>query len=324
MIVIQRRLALAATLALVSTASAAADNPGYPSKAITLVVPYPAGAAVDRLGRNLAKVLSSRLGQTIVVENVAGASGTLGAKRVLRAEPDGYTLMVCTVNDLVVAPTAMSAGYTVKDFTPVAKMTLNTTALVAHPSLPATDIKGLADHVRQSGGPLLSGATGVAMMQTVGGTMLAEAAGFPIQHVVYKGGAPLMNDLVGGQVKVGTVALASALPLIRQGRLKALGIISLQRDPTAPDIPTVNEAGVVQAVTADLWTGLVGPAGMPASVVSRLSAAMTEVLNDETYRASEFKTGSVVVKPASPDDFGRFLQAEANRVAPLLAKLKKD
>jgi len=296
----------------------------YPDKPVTLVVPYPAGAAVDRVARGLSLELGKRLGQSVIVENVAGASGTLAGKRVLRAQPDGYTLLIGTVNELVVAPPVLKAGYSTKDFTPVARISNNSTVLVAHPSFGANNIDELIQLAKKSQEPLLSGATGTATMQTFGGTMLADAGGFKINHIVYKGGAPLLNDLVAGQVQIGTIALTSALPFIRDGKLKALGIISTHRDPTALAIPTVNEGKLVKGVEADLWTGLLGPANMPPAVVARLSGVLSEIMASPAYRDAEFKSGSVVADFADPGAFRQFLIKEEDRLRPLLAHVKPE
>jgi tripartite-type tricarboxylate transporter receptor subunit TctC len=318
--IFSRRTALAA--ALLGVIAPHAFGQAYPTKPITLVVAYPAGAAVDNIGRSLAAELSKHLGQSVVVENAGGASGTIGAAKVRRSAPDGYTLMVGTVNEMLVAPTVMKSGYSVGDFTPIAKLTFNSTVVVAHPSFPANSVDELVDLARRSKEPLLMGATGAAVMQTVGGMMLADAAGIKITNVVYKGGAPMATDLMGGQVKVGTIALPSVLQLIRDGKLKALGVISNHRDPTAPDIPTVNEGKAVKGITADLWTGLVGPANLPAPVVSRLSAAMREILADPKFRESQLKSGSVSAEFEDPTAFSRYLMEEKTRLAPVLAKVE--
>lgn len=318
---LRRRLAIALAFAVLAPS---AWSQTYPDKPITLVVPYPAGAAVDRVGRALAVEMGKRLGKSIVVDNVAGASGTIGAKKVQRSPADGYTLLLGTVNDMLVAPVALKSGYSAKDFTPIAKLSLNSTALVAHPSLPANNVDELAALAKRAKEPLLSGATGSAMMQTIGGTLVADAAGFKIEHVVYKGGAPLLNDLVGGQVKVGTIALTSALPMVRDGKLKVLGVISDHRDPTAPQIPTVNEGKAVKGVSADLWTGLFGPANLPAPIVARLASAVRDVLADPAYRDGEFKAGSVVAEAGEPQGFAKYLRQEEARLQPLLANVKAD
>ena len=168
------------------------------------------------------------------------------------------------------------------------------------------------------------GATGAAVMQTVGDMLLAEAAGIEITNVVYKGGAPMVTDLLAGQVLVGTVALSSVLPHIRSGKLKPLGVISNHRDPTAPDIPTINEGKAVKKVEADLWTGLVGPKDLPAPVVSRLTAVMREILSEPKYREAQLKVGSIPADPEAEAVFSRFVIGEKTRLAPVLAKVKVE
>lgn len=318
----RRRTAVISLAVLAFSSLASAQS--YPNKPITLVVPYPAGAAVDRVGRALGLELQKRLGQPVVIENVGGASGTIGAKKVQRAAPDGYTLLVGTVNDMLVAPVVLKAGYTSKDFTSITRLSQNTTVLVAHPGFAANNVDELVTFAKNHSGPVMAGASGVAMMQTIGGTLLAEAGGFRMDHVPYKGGAPLLNDLAGGQVQLGTVALMSALPMIREGRLKAIGIISTHRDPTAPNIPTVNEGRSVKSVEADLWTGVLGPAGLPEPVVTKLNAVLKEIMTDAAYRDAEFKAGSVVVEPNDGKAFAQFLLREETRLKPTLANVKAN
>jgi len=319
---LRRRTAVISLAALAFASLASAQ--GYPDKPITLVVPYPPGAAVDRVGRALGLELQRRLGQPVVVENVSGASGTIGAKKVQRAAPDGYTLLIGTVNDMLVAPVVLKAGYTSRDFTPITRLSQNTTVLVAHPGFAANNVDELVALAKRQNDPVMAGASGTAMMQTIGGSLLAQAAGFRMEHVPYKGGAPLLNDLVGGQVQLGTVALMSALPMIREGRLKAIGIISTHRDPTAPHIPTVNEGKSVKGVEADLWTGVLAPAGLPEAVTARLQSVLKAVMTDAAYRDAEFKAGSVVVEPNDAKAFAQFLLREEARLKPSLADVKAN
>lgn len=316
------RYVLAALFVLAIASPASSQS--YPDRAITLVVPFPAGAATDRLARGVANELGKRLGQSIIVENIGGASGTLAGRRVVRAPADGYTLLLGTANDTVVAPIAMKAGYTTGDFTPIAKLSVNTTVLVAHPEFAANTVDELVAIGRKSEKPLLAGAAGAAMMQTIGGMLLANAGGFKIDNVVYKGGAPLLNDLVAGQVQFGTVALPSALPFIRSGKLKALGVISAHRDPTAMEIPTVNEGQSVKGVEVDLWTGLFAPPNLPEPIVNRLSDALREIMADQAYRDAEFRAGSVVADFAPPASFKTFLEREEARMKPIISTIKAE
>lgn len=297
----------------------------YPTRPVTLVVSYPAGAAVDRAARAFAQQLERRLGQSVIVENAAGASGTIGAKKVLRSPADGYTLLMGTNNEVVISPGVLKAGYSARDFTPVSMLGFDTTVVVANPAFPPNSIDELVAYARASSAPTFLGVVGSATMQTFGGALLAEAGGFKFANVVYKGGAPLITDLVGGQVQVASIALTSVLPLIRQGKLKAIGVLSGKRRPTAPEIPTVNEGRFVKGVEADLWIGLFAPGKLPAPILARLSGAMRATLKDEGYRESEMRAGSVLLDSfLEPPAFGQFIRREHDRLQPLIANVKLD
>ena len=320
---LSRRNLLVSTLAA-SVVPSMASAQLYPDKPITLVVPFPPGAVTDRAGRALAAELGKRLGQQIIVDNVGGASGTLGGQKVLRARPDGYTLLVGTVNDMVMAPIALKqVGYAPSEFTAIGKILLVPTILVANPALPADTIDEFIVYARKQGQVPL-GSTGLATLQTIGGVMLADAAGFKFEIVPYKGGGPLLTDLVGGQVQVATMALGSALSLIRQGKLKSLGLISLRRDPTAPDLPTVNEGRFVTGIEADLWGGLAGPPNLPLPVIERLSAALREILADPSFREAEARAGNVVAEYGDAAAFQAFVAREEARLRTLMAKVQLD
>jgi tripartite-type tricarboxylate transporter receptor subunit TctC len=317
-----RRLWLALPLLLAPWAGAFAQ--AYPDKSITLIVPFPPGAVTDRVGRALGAELGKRLGQAVIVENVGGASGTLAGKKLLRAPADGYTLLMGTVNDMVVAPIALKADYSVKDFTPIAKVSLTKTVFVAHPSFPANTADELVAYARKSQDRIPLGVTGVAMIQTLGATMFAKGAGIKFSLVPYKGGGPLLTDLLAGQIQVATISLASALPHIRGGKLKALGVISLQRDPTASDIPTVNEGKAVKGVEADIWLGLAAPRHLPAPIAARLSAAMRDILADRAFKESEFRAGDLLADYAEQAVFREFLVQEEERLRGLASAAKGD
>lgn len=316
-------LAIAATLlaGLAVPASASASD-AYPDKPITLVVPFPPGAVTDRVARGLAVQLQKRLGVQVIVENLGGASGTLAGSKVIRAPADGYTLLLGTVNDMVLAPLVIKkAGYSVKDFTPIARLFSTPTIMVAHAGFGPSTADQFVAYAKKKGEPIPLGATGMATLQTFGGVMFANAAGFKFVVIPYKGGGPLLTDLVGGQVQVATMALPSALPLLREGKLKSLGIISLQRDATAPDLATVNEGVAVKNVEADLWGGLAGPPGLPPAVVARLSNAMRDILADKAYKDAEGKAGNVLVEHADSKAFGQFLKREEDRLRDLASKV---
>lgn len=312
-------------LTFASAVPALAQSQPYPSKPVTLVVPFPPGAVTDRLGRAVAAELSKRLGQTIVVDNVGGASGTLAAQKVLRSTPDGYTLLLGTVNDMVLAPQVLrKAGYATKDFTPITRIGGAPTIIVAHPSFPANNSDELIAFAKRQSEPLPLGATGMGTLQTYGGILFANAAGFKFEVVPYKGGGPLITDLLGGQVQVATMALPSALQLVRTGKLKSLGVIAARRDPTAPELATVNEGKSVRGLEADLWAALAGPPNLPAPVVAKLSAAMRDVLADKAFRDAEARAGNVLAEYAEPQAFSQYLAREESRLRVLTANVTLD
>lgn len=297
---------------------------GYPERPITLVVPYGAGAAVDRAGRSLAQQLEKRLGQPVVVENVAGASGTLGARKVLRSAADGYTIVLGTINDLIIAPSVVKAGYTIQDFTPVAKTGLDMTVLVAHPSFPGNTADDFVKLARASAHPMQVGVPGSATMLAFGASLLAEAGGFKIQHIAYKSGSPLVSDLLGGQVQVGTIALSSVLPLIRQGKLKALGVLSSRRHAGAPEIPSVNEGQLLKGVQADLWTAVLAPAKLPADVHERLTVAVRDTMRDPAYKDAELGAGFMIPDFEESAAFRRFIANEQTRLKAMIENVKVE
>lgn len=297
---------------------------GYPERPITLVVPYGAGAAVDRAGRSLAQQLEKRLGQPVVVENVAGASGTLGARKVLRSAPDGYTIVLGTINDLIIAPSVVKAGYSIRDFTPVAKTALDMSVLVAHPSFPGNSADDLVKIARASAYALQVGVPGSATMLAFGASLLAEAGRFKMQPIAYKSGSPLITDLLGGQVQVGTIALSSVLPLVRQGKLKALGVLSSKRHPAAPEIPSVNEGQLIKGVQADLWMAVLAPAKLPADVHARLTAAVRDTMRDPAYKEAELSAGNIIPDFEESAAFERFVAKEQTRLKAMIENVKVE
>lgn len=222
------RCALAGCLLGLATAATAA----YPERAITLVVPNAAGGAADSLARSMADELGKRLGQTIIVENVGGASGAIGAQKVLRSAPDGYTLLFGTTSDMVVTPIAnKAAGYSVRDFTPLAKVGVTPMTLTARPSLGVTTLDQMVALARQKPDGLTVGTTGSASLQAFATVALQRAAGIDLLGIPYKGGAPLLNDLLGAKIDLGVMTLPAALPHVRSGKLTFLGVLSEARHP---------------------------------------------------------------------------------------------
>ncbi len=323
-----RRLLLAASLLPALGAlplSALAQAATYPERPITLVVPNAAGGAADNLARSIAEELAQRLKQPVLVENVGGASGALGAQKVLRAAADGYTLLFGTTSDMVVTPIAnRSAGYAVKDFTPIAKVGVTPMTLVARPGLGVQTVDQLVALARSKPNGLSIGTTGHASLQAFAAVALQRAAGIDLLGVPYKGGAPLLNDLLGGQIDLGVLTLPGALAQARAGKLVMLGLLWPQRAGSAPDMPTVNESASAKGVSVEIWAALAGPPGLPAPVVDRLSRAVQEMLADKAFAERRAKQGDMAVPFAPPAEFGRFLQAEDERYRTLASGLKLE
>jgi tripartite-type tricarboxylate transporter receptor subunit TctC len=307
------RLLAATAFSLIAMASAAATDE-YTGKPITLVVPNPVGGGTDQLARIVAEELSKRLRQTIIVSNLGGGSGAIGAKRVIHALPDGQTLLFGTTSDMLVTPiTNSAAGYSPADFTPVALVGKTPMALVARPALKINSVDELVTHARQASTPLTLGFTGGASLQAFAAAAFTAAARIDLVAVPYKGGAQIITDLMGGQIDLAIAALPGVLDLTRRGDLVMLGILSDARSAVAPDVPTVNESVAVKGVAVEIWVGLAGPPRLPQPIVERINRAVQDVLTDKALRDRRAQLGEVLAQPASATAFRDFLAEEESR-----------
>jgi len=276
----------------------------YPSKPVRMVVPYAAGGATDTVARAVGNRLSEALGQPVVIDNRGGAGGMIGSDIVAKAVPDGYTLL------LTVGPPHSAFPFfmknvpfdTIKDFTPIIIVGTAPQSIVVHPSLPVTSVKELIDYAKKNPGKLSFGTSGVGSSQQMGGLMLNKAAGIDMVHVAYKGGAPALNDVLGGQIPVGIVIVSNVLTHVRAGKLRLLAVLEAQRAKAAPDIPTVAEAGVPGYALPDTWIGLVGPAKLPAPIVNQVNAAVMKALGFPDVRA-RLEAAGFEVKGNTPQEF---------------------
>ncbi len=251
----------------------------YPAKPVRMVVPYAAGGATDTVARALGNRLAEVLGQSVVVENRAGAGGIIGADNIAKAAPDGYSLLLTVGPPHGAYPlfTRTVPFDTMRDFTPIVIVGIAPQALVAHPSLPVANMRELVDYAKKNPGRLAFATAGTGSSQHMGGVLLNRLAGLDLVHVPYKGGGPALNDLLGGQVPLAIVILSNVVAHAKSGKVKLLAVIEAQRAKGAPDIPTVGEA-VAGYALPDTWIGLVGPAGLPAPLVTQLHAAMIKTL----------------------------------------------
>jgi len=300
-------LACALSTAIVPTASAQS----YPARPVRLVVPFPPGGAVDAYARAVQPALADNLGQPIVIENRAGASGMIGAELVAKAPPDGYTLLVGNVATL-----AMNAGiYTrmpydpVKDLAPIMQTVVVNYVLVVSPAVPVRTVAELVAYAKANPGKLSYGSSGSGSAQHMAAELFKAQTGTNITHVPYKGTGALVGDLVAGHIQVAFADQASMMPQVKAGKLRALAVGGARRSTEYPDIPTVAEAGSLPGYEAVAWQGMAGPAGLPSPIVKRLNEAFQKVQADPDVR-KRLVTAGLTPVGGSPDDFGKYIRSE--------------
>jgi tripartite-type tricarboxylate transporter receptor subunit TctC len=303
---------LAAVAGLIAAAGPCASQT-YPDRMIRVIVPYTAGGPIDVTARVIAKRLGEVFGHPLIVENRVGATGMIANRAVAAAEPDGYTLLFGNASTLTVFPTiARSREFDVlKHLTPVAKLVEGHEVMVADPAGPAATLPAMIDYARANPGRLNYGSVGFGNLTHVAGEFLKLKAGINMQHVPYKGAPEVIAGLLSGQVQTTFIEVSGALPLARQGRIRALGIASATRDPEAPEIPTFIEQGLPDFLVPT-FTGVMAPAGTPAAIVARLHEAINAALDDPETRAVLENLGSAV-RPCTIEEFAAFLAAERRR-----------
>ena len=286
----------------------AALGQAYPSKAVRMVVPYGPGGMVDTATRAVSNRLSEALGQPVVIDNRAGASGMIGADIVAKAAPDGYTLLLTGGPPHAVYPVFFKnvPFDTIKDFTPIVIVGTAPNVLVVHPSLPATSVKELIDYAKKNPGKLSYGTPGVGNPNHVGGLLLNRMAGIDLVHVAYKSGPPALIDLLGGQILVAMLSMSTAMPQVRSGKLRLLGVLEAQRAKGAPDTPTIAEAGVPGYAVPDTSVGLLAPANLPAAIVGQVNAAALKAVAFADVR-SRLEAAGFEAKSTTPQEFADHL-----------------
>jgi tripartite-type tricarboxylate transporter receptor subunit TctC len=308
----KRKLLLATACALVAAAApftASADT--YPSKPVTLVIPFPPGGPTDAMARTLAAEIRDKLGQTMVVENRAGAGGNIGAEYVARAEPDGYTLMFGTSGPLAInASLYRKIGYDpTKSFAPVIRVGHLPNILVVHPSLPVKNVPELIAYAKAHPDKLSYASSGNGASSHLAGVMFNSQAGTDLQHVPYKGTGPALNDLLGGQVAMSFTDILTAIPYVKTGKLRALGVTTQARSQALPDVPTVAEQGLPN-YDVSVFFGIVAPAGTPADRIALLNKAFASVLSSPRVKALFASQGLEAATDTSPAALARFIASE--------------
>lgn len=316
---IGRRAALATGCALALHPMEILAQTAYPSKPIKLIVQFVPGGNVDTFARLLAVRLSAKLGQSVTVENRGGANGAVAYQGIAAAPKDGYTLGIAHIAQLAINPHLLkNLSYKSEEFTTIARLVDAPNVLAVHPSVGAKTLKEFIALAKQNPGQLSLGHAGVGTVGHLSGGWLEKEADIDFLQVPYKGSGQVLNDLIGGQVKASFGSLPSFMPSIEAGKLRAIAVTTNKRLPAYPNIPTVAESGF-PGYHAVAWLGLLGPAGLPASVVSALERAAIEVISASDARAT-LDTNGFILNPANSEEFARFVKTESQSWGKVVAE----
>jgi tripartite-type tricarboxylate transporter receptor subunit TctC len=282
----------------------------YPGKPVRLIVGFPAGGPADLFGRALAQGMAADLGQPVIVENISGVGGVLGVDRAAKAVPDGYTLCINSASPLVIAPYSLSKiPYDVKkDFAFLTLVVRVPEVLAVHPSMPVSSLSELVSYAKANPGKVNFGSAGSGSITHLAGELLKAEAKIDLVHVPYKGAAPAVNDLLGGQVQMGIFDVPVLLGHLRSGKLKALAITSTRRAPSLPEVATTVELGYPN-VNSDNWYGLLAAAATPPEVQQRIHAAAAAALRSKAVEEQFAKVGGIA-SPTTPQDYAAFIASE--------------
>lgn len=300
-----------AALLLAATPAAHAQSGAFPTRPMTLVVPFPPGGPTDAMARTLAAELRDKLGQPMIVENRAGAGGNIGADYVARAEADGHTLLFGTSGPLAINVSLYrKISYDpTKSFAPVIQVGYLPNILVVNPALPVKNVPELVAYAKANPGKLSYASSGNGASSHLAGVLFNSVAGTDLLHVPYKGTGPALNDLLGNQVSMTFTDILTALPYVKTGKLRALGVATAARSQALPDVPTIAEQGN-KGYDVSVFFGIVAPAGTPADRVTKLNQAFAEVLNSPKVKQMFASQGLEASADTSPQKLGQFIVSE--------------
>ncbi|WP_338827258.1 tripartite tricarboxylate transporter substrate binding protein [Bradyrhizobium sp. 27S5] len=320
----QRRASSAfiVTLAALLAAALPVRAADYPARPIKLVVPYAAGGPTDVLGRMVGEYLGRDLKQVVVVENKAGAQGAIGAEAVARSDPDGYTLFVTAASIFVLNPLLYKKlPYDpAKDFRLLSVITDAPMIMEVHPSVPATTIAEFVAYAKKNPGKLNFGSAGTGGTVHLAGEMFKQMAGIEMTHVPYKGAGPALTDLLSGNIQLMFDTLGTALPPVKSGMLRALGVSSTERISDLPDLPTIAESGYPDYAVS-VWYGIAAPSKVPDEIADKIKASLDRALNDEAFRAALVKIGFPPLRPKSLAEIDKYVGADRARWAGVVKAL---
>jgi tripartite-type tricarboxylate transporter receptor subunit TctC len=319
-----RPLAFAGLLIAAASSNLYAQGNNYPSKPITVVVAYPPGGSTDLTGRVIAAELAKKLGATVVVENVGGAGGTIGAQKVVNAAPDGYTLLLGANNEIAISRLiSPTVKYRWQDFTPIGLVASQPMVLVASLKSEVKTTDQFLKLVKSKPGQFSYGSSGVGTALHLAGEMVKEQSGIFMTHIPYRGVAPLTGDLIGNNIEYGVFVLSSGLPHIKSGKVIALGTTEKKRSQVTPDIPALSEHPTLKNIDISSWFALMAPPKMPEAVVAKLKVALAESLQSQELRKKLEEAGSTIA-PLNVD-MNNFLTNETTKYQKIVdfAKIKE-
>ena len=320
----RRWLAAGATLACAAAPGVLLAQPAFPARPVTLVVPYPPGGASDIGARMINAEVGRRLGQPMLVENVSGAGGALGVRRVARAAADGHTLLYGSLSEVLLVPMRNAAiGYRPQDLQAVAFAGSSAVALVARPDFPARTLDEFVALARRNPGKYTYGSPGVGTFQHLMGEAFKTRAGVFMVHIPYRGGAQILTDVISGQIDVGLTTVVNAAGMVRAGRLKALGVTSATRSRVMPDVQCFGETRALSGLELSTWAVVFAPAATGVEVVGRLADAINAALTTPEARARRERLGADLDAVMTPAQARAFVAAEQAKYQPIVASLRE-
>ena len=304
------KLSVAACGALLALSAGIAVAEDYPVRPIRLIVGFPPGGATDLVARILAPKLGDALKQQIVVDNRAGANGTIGAEVAANATPDGYSLHLGTLGALVISPTITKVPYDpLKDFATISMAVQLQNMFIVHPTVAAKTIPELIALAKQKPGALNYASSGLGSPGHLAGELFKTMAKVEMTHIPYKGGGPALTDLLGGQLPVFVSVISTGVPPVKSGRVVALAVTGAKRSAALPDVPTVSETPALKGYEASNWYGLMAPAGTPKPVIDRLQKDLTAVLNNSSVR-DQLSSQGIESAPSTAEEFTNYIRSE--------------
>jgi tripartite-type tricarboxylate transporter receptor subunit TctC len=303
-------LHLAAVAAALPAVSRFARAQAYPTRPVRLIAPFPPGGSIDLTARLMGQWLTERLGQQIVIENRGGAAGNIGSEAALNSPPDGYTLLLCSVANAISATLYAKLNYNFRDVTPIAGISRAPNVMVLHPSVPAKTVTEFITYAKANPGKINMASSGTGTSIHMSGELFKLMTGLNMQHVPYRGSAPMLTDLLAGQVQIAFDNLQPSMPHIKAGTLRALAVTTAARSDALPDLPTV--ADFVAGYEASTWNGMCAPKNTPAEIVDRLNREINTGLADARLKARLAEMGAWAL-PGSPADCGKLIADEIEK-----------